>query len=197
MDMDFKPNSHKFNKEQKTAERRKVDKVVGGKVRVKKKSEIRKLADVFVAEDVDSVKEYVGDVIISMIKDTLCDLCGDIPKMIFFGTTSKNRGRYTSDRASYRDYAKRSERAPRGQRSGFALDDVIFDSRGDAEMVLDALDEMMEKYHMVRVADFYDATGETAPFTANDYGWMDIRNAEVVRAYDGYILKLPRPVPIR
>ena len=61
MDMDYKPNSHKYKEEQKNlpAERKKVEKVVTGKVKTKKKSEASKLKDVFISEDVSNVKSYI------------------------------------------------------------------------------------------------------------------------------------------
>jgi hypothetical protein len=42
----------------------------------------------------------------------------------------------------------------------------------------------------------YDMADLTAPFTGNKYGWTDIRGASVERVYDGYIIKLPRAMPI-
>ena len=59
--MDYKPNSNKYKRDQKdtTKERKKVDKVVTGKVKVKKKSEMSKFKDVFIADDVSNVKSYI------------------------------------------------------------------------------------------------------------------------------------------
>ena len=55
---DYKPNSHRFKEEQKkaAAEEKKIEKVVKGKVKTKKRSEISKLSDVFISED---GKEYI------------------------------------------------------------------------------------------------------------------------------------------
>lgn len=49
---------------------------------------------------------------------------------------------------------------------------------------------------MVTVADMYDLAGLTAPFTAQRYGWFNIRTAEVIRGRDGYYLKMPKAMPI-
>jgi hypothetical protein len=49
----------------------------------------------------------------------------------------------------------------------------------------------------VTVADMYDMADLTAPYTANDYGWKSVVNADIVRARDGgWILKLPNARPI-
>ena len=59
-DMNYKPNSHKYKEEQKAAnDEKRAEKVVQGKVKVKKKGEVRKFADVFVAEDAHNVKDYL------------------------------------------------------------------------------------------------------------------------------------------
>ena len=59
------------------------------------------------------------------------------------------------------------------------------------------MDEMMETYGQVRVADMYDLVGITGEYTDNNYGWTNIRNAEVVRVRDGYKIKMPRALPLR
>lgn len=204
MDMDFKPNSHKVHEEQKQKntsdiEKKRVDKVVSGKVKTRKKSEIRKFTDVFLAEDVANVKEYIiDDVVIPLVKKTVCDLFRDIPEMIFYGKRGSGRGSSRADRVSFTDYSRRDYRRGESRsRSGLDYDDLVFETRGEAERVLDAMDELIGSYGMVRVADMYDLAGETSPYTANDYGWLNIRNAEIVRVREGYIIRMPRAVPIK
>ena len=55
---------------------------------------------------------------------------------------------------------------------------------------------MIEEFGMASVLNLYDLIGVTAPFTADKYGWTDIRNATAVRVRDGYLLKLPRVMPL-
>ena len=81
-------------------------------------------------------------------------------------------------------------------RSSYSYDDIILNSRGEAEDVLMRMDELMETYGLVRVADLYDLVGITGNYTDNKYGWTNIRNAEIVRVRDGYMIKMPRAVPI-
>ena len=57
--------------------------------------------------------------------------------------------------------------------------------------------DIMDNYDgVVTVADLYDLADLTQPYTANRYGWTNLRNATTQRVRDGYILKLPRPMPI-
>ena len=197
---EYKSNSHRSKEEkQQLPDRKKVQQVT--KAKVKKKGAVRKFADTFISEDVSSVKDYIiNDFIIPLIQKTICDVFEEIPKTIFYGKSSKGRRSY-SDRVSYRSYSDRDRRyrdreEPRN-RSRFDSDDIVFDSRGEAEKVLSVMDEIMDEYDLVRVSDLYDLAGLSCPYVWNDYGWTNIRNAEVVRVRDGYVIKMPRATNIR
>ena len=58
------------------------------------------------------------------------------------------------------------------------------------------MDELIDTYKLVSVADLKDLVGITGNYTDNRYGWTSIRSAEVVRVRDGYTIKMPRPMPI-
>ena len=66
----------------------------------------------------------------------------------------------------------------------------------EAEEVITKMDELIDTYGMVSVADLYDLVGKTSEYTDNKYGWTNIRTAEVIRVRDGYMLKLPKVTPI-
>lgn len=200
MDLDYKPNSHKFKQEQNAiAEKKKVEKVVQGKVKTKKKGELSKFAKMFVSEDVSDVKSYViFDVLLPTIKKTISDIIVDSVEMILGTGRGKKRG--VSDKISYssyydrRDGDRRHDRTTRASRYDF--EDIILDTRGEAEEVLSKMDELIDTYGIVSVADLYDLVGITGDYTDNKYGWTNIRNAEAVRVRDGYMLKLPKVLPI-
>lgn len=198
---DYKPNSNKYKKEQaELAEERRATKVVQG--RTKKKSEIRKFADNFISEEADNIGTYiVMDVLIPAIKNTILDIITGGAEMLF-GTDRRRRSRSTVDKVSYVNYSDRyreRDRRPSDtvRRSACDFDDIIVNSRGEAEDVFSQLEAMIETYKVARVSDLYDLVGITGPHTANRYGWTNLRNAEAVRLRDGgYLLKLPRAVPI-
>jgi hypothetical protein len=199
--MDYKPNSHRSKEEQKSTEVKKVEKVVKGTVKTKKKSEVRKLTDAFISEDAANVKSYVWlDVIIPTIKKTVVDIVTDSIHMIFLGTTARGKSGSSGTKINYsKFYDPRDDRRytePRVNRNRFDYDDLIFESRGEAEAVLDQMEELIDRYHVVTVADMYDMADMTAPYTSNKYGWSNLRNAEIVRVRDGYIIKLPRAMVI-
>ncbi len=198
---DYKPNSHRFKEEQKAQpeERKKLEKVVTGTVKTKKRSETRKLADVFIAEDASNVKNYIlMDVLVPAIKKAISDIVRDGIDMILYGESggSKRKSRSSSSYVSYSSYSdrrddRRSESSSR-IRGGYNPDDIILESRAEAEDVLMRLDELLDQYGSVSVADLYDLIGKTCEYTDNKYGWTNLRNAEPVRVRDGYLLKLPK-----
>ena len=201
---DFKPNSHRFKEEQKAVERKKVEKVVSGGVKTKKKSEIHKFTDIFLAEDISSVKAFiVSDVLVPAVKKLVTDIVKDgIDTLFYGGTNSRDRVGSNTFRAPYVSYNKMSDRRDERSyasrsRNGYNYDDVILKNRGDAEVVLRQLDDLMEQYRVVRVADLYDLVGIQHNYTDNNYGWTNIRNASIERLRDGdYMIKMPRAIPL-
>ena len=171
---EYKANSHKVREEQKrenkeVVERKKIEPVA--KAKTKKKSEIKKFTDVFIAEDVTSVKNYIiNDVLIPAAKKAISDIVTNGIDMILYGEArGKDRRRDSGSRVSYtkyyerdRDYDRRRER-----RSVYDYDDIILDTRREAEDVLNRMDDLIDAYGMVSVADLYDLVGVTGNYTDN------------------------------
>lgn len=199
-EFEVKPNSHAYRAKQKenAEERKKVEKVVSGSVKTKKKSGVSKVASLFISEDVKDVKEYaVNDVFIPTIKKVIVDLVSDGINILVNGKGATRSRESKIGYRSYSSYSKDDRRPAASVTSRFDYDDLVFSSRGDAELVCDQLDEMIERYGFATVADFYEASNMTAPWTAQKYGWTSIRNAEIVRLRDGgYIIKLPKAMPL-
>jgi hypothetical protein len=101
---------------------------------------------------------------------------------------------------SYRNYYDKQNDArdygASAVRAGFNYDDVVVNSRGEAEDVLTRMDELISAYGLVSVADLYDLVGITGNYTNNKYGWTDIRSAQVVPVRGGFLIKLPRALPL-
>ena len=202
----YKPNSHKYKEDNKAGaeERQKFDKITKGAVVTKKKSEVSKLKDIFVSEDIKSVKSYIFmDVLVPAIKDAIEDIVTNGIRMILRGDTSARRSSSTASKISYRDYydgdRRNNDRFRNETRSvtKYSYDDIILESKGEAEAVLDRMSEIIDIYGMVRVADLYDLVGVTGDYTDNKYGWTNISGAKPVRVRDGrYMLDLPRALPI-
>ena len=197
---DYKPNSYKYKEQQKALTTdKKIEKVVKGTVKTRKRNGVTKLKDVFVNEDAKNVKSYIfSDVLVPAIKKLIYDIVNDGASMLLFGNTSSGRKKTIGSNVSYRQFydSKVEDRRPVSS-SRFDYDDLIFESRGEAEAALSKMDEVIDVYGTVSVADLYDMCELTAPYTSNKYGWSNIQTAEVARLRDrGYVLKLPRALPI-
>lgn len=201
---DYKPNSYKSKEAPKQTSEKRLQKVVSGTTRTKKKSSTHKLADIFIAKDVSDVKSYVVmDVIIPAIKDLVYDIVTNGVDMILFnGERRSGKKRNSASKISYGSYYRSSEdRDRRDSRrtthNGFDYDDIIFDNRGDAVAVLTAMEDVIDQFGVASVGDLYDlAEISTNNYAINKYGWSDLRSAQVVRVRDGYMLKLPRALPL-
>lgn len=198
---DYKANSHRVKEEQKSKEVVKKDIQPVAKAKTKKKSEVKKFADVFIAEDITSVKDYiVNDVLIPAAKKAISDIITNGIDMILYGEAKgRDRRRDGGSRVSYTKYYERDRDRDydrtRTRRSVYDYDDIILDTRGEAEDVLNRMDDLIDAYGMVSVADLYDLVGISGNYTDNKYGWTNLRNAEVRRTRDGYLLKLPKALP--
>lgn len=201
---EYKPNSHKAKEEptstQPTAKR--VDGVIVGSASRKKRSDIKKFADVFIQEDVGNVRSYILlEVLVPAVKKALSDIVKDGVDMILYGETNRARKNGNPSRINYRGYYERDsdrrDRPSSRSREPLDYDEIVLDSRGDAEAVLDAMNDIISQYGIVSVSDLYDlANLDHPPYTMNKYGWTNITGAKAVRVRDGYALKLPRAIPI-
>lgn len=206
---DLKPNSHNYNREVLIDEDRKVEKVVTAPVTRKRKSLGRKFVDIFLSEDVGDVKTYLlYDVLVPAIKENIADMVNSAIGMLFFGEARRGGGgrRATNtSRVNYGGYFNggddRRDRMPRSYRneapSRARTDDIIINSRADAEQVLDEMLELLDVYKQVTVADYYDMLDISSEFTDHKYGWTDLRGVKIVPVRGGgYRLDLPREAPL-
>ena len=192
---EYKSNSNRA-REQEAPPERKIEKVVTGDVKQRKKNGLSRAADTFLPGDVNSVKSYIlMDVLVPSIKRAISDIvCNGINMLL--GEPNRGRNGSAGAKVSYRSYYQdRDERRdyarPRAQ-AQYSYDDIIFDNRGDAEAVLERMEELLERFDVVSVADLFDMAGISCNYTDNKYGWTDLRSAHVERVRDGYVISLPR-----
>lgn len=174
--------------------------MVTGAAKTKKKSEARRFLNIFAPDDAENVKSSIlSDVIVPGVKAAIADVIS----IVLFGDTGRIGSRKSGgSRIAYQKYYddRRDDRREYGRPRaavGFEYDDIIFETRGDADLVLDQLESAIAKYEVASVADLYDLAGVTCRnYTANRYGWSDIQSAKVVRTSEGYVIRLPRAVQI-
>lgn len=200
---EYKSNSYKSKNKlaANTTEKKELKKVVSGVAKTKKKSTLTKFTEVFIPEDVDNVKDYIlFDVMIPAAKKLISD---SIDALLYGGNSRRSKGGIAG-RISYIDYNKASTRdrdrdryyRDDNRRGTHSSTDIVLESRGDAEAVIMAMDELIEAYGIVSIADFNELVGVSGQYTDNNYGWSDIRSAKVVPVRDGYIIKMPKAMLI-
>lgn len=194
-DREYTPNSHKYKEEQKAAADRKIEKVVTGTVKTKKKL----AGKIFGAQDMGDVRDYlIDDVAIPGVKNLILDfIIGGATKLL--GGKSRYSRSSGGSKISYRDYYESGSdrRATTSGNSGrFDFEDIIYPTRMDAERVRDQMDDVIAKYGFVTVGDMYDMAGLPQPFTGQKYGWTSIVNSRIESVRDGYIINLPKMGPL-
>lgn len=198
----YQSNSHK-TKEQEQLPEKKVEKVITGTAKARKKSELRKFTDVFVQEDMQSIKSYIlVDVLVPAVKKAISDIVTNGIDMLLYGESGRTRETKKTNvsKVSYRSYydspAERPGAHKINDRMGYNHDDIFLENRGEAEDVLSCMEDIIERYGMASVQDLYDLVGMTGKYTDNKYGWTNVRNATVVRVKDGYLIKMPKALPL-
>lgn len=210
---EFKPNSRKYHLEQEQSENsqvpeKKVEKVIQGSGTKQKRGIGKRFIDIFIDENVSDVKTYLFyDVLVPAIKENFADLVNSAVNLLLFGEVARRPARRqggngTGSKINYGGYFnsnQRPERLPRYERSRVAhnFDDVYFNTRGEAELVLDGMMDILSDYKQVTVADFYDLAGVSTEFTDNKYGWTDLRGTSIKGSPSrGYWIELPKCVAL-
>lgn len=77
------------------------------------------------------------------------------------------------------------------ERASKAQFDVVFETRKEAEQVLELLRDIIYTYDLATCADYYDLVGLQPDYKDNRHGWTDLKDAVVKRVSRGYIIDLP------
>ena len=184
----------------KVEEKKHISKVVTGKVSIKKKSEGRKILEkIFPSAGSDLKTTLMDDVIFPMLKNGLLEAVGRIlwpngdgpvRSSSFGGGTRINYSGFSKPQA-------RQHYIPAGSTVGFDYDRIAFETRGDAEAVLMALDENIDAYGFATVGAFYEAAGVTTNNAqVEKFCWRSIGDAKVAQVGGGWIIRMPRPMPL-
>lgn len=187
---------------------------------IKKKSIGRQFLSSLITSDIEIIGEHLGDIFIGAIQDTAIDVGCTFITMLFGGGSNRNpsarrwnssysgwnnqsRTNYgtiyrTSDTGIFKGSERKSYEEPTSgpwyRRSSMDYMDIPFDTRPDAEKVLDAMRDILDQYPSVSVADFYDLVGYNYGnnYTCNNYGWTDLSNVTVTWSRGAWYIALPR-----
>lgn len=187
--------------------KKKIKRIVHGKLLRKKKSAGSSFIKTFFGEDTKSVAQYIlWDVLIPAAKNTIQEMVASGIEMLLFGEQGSGRRRerdrdrgHTNYGKYYRSGGVRDERETRHYAkpsNRYDFDEIIFENGKEASDVLNALEDLIEHYDVASVADFYELAGVEAQWTDEKWGWENLSRAHCVRVRHGYVIDLPRPVEL-
>lgn len=199
---DYIPKSSLDQQKENIEKREKLEPVVSSPTKTKKQTTWDKVKEEFVNGDGKSVGDYLLlDVLVPAIKQTIQAMINNGVDMILYGDSNygRNRNSYQPGRTSYRQYydQPRNNYSRPKIGSDYNYDEIVFGSRGDAELVLYYMRESIAKYRVVRVADYLEWSNRDSNFTDNNYGWTNLDYVQIRTTRDGgYYLDLPRPMAL-
>lgn len=190
--------------------REKKASVVSTPAKEKRKSLWQEIKEEFIAEDGRTVRDYIAkDVVVPLLKGMVQSVVNNAVDMFLYGGGSVGHGKttysgYKPSTPSYRPYIdQRQSNNNQGYYSrprtnyGYDYTEIVFESRADAEAVLYSMYDLLNRYPVVRVADYLEFSGRDSSYTDNNYGWTSLDNIQIRRSRDGgYYLELPKPMAI-
>lgn len=214
--MEFPGNSQNVTGEKKkpalTDEKKRevIEKVISGEVVQRKKTILRRFKETFLGGDGKSVVRYISaEVLLPAMKNLFVDAVDQGAKRMVYGDTAPRRRIDVSGgpRVSYNRPVERYSRhgamlpdqpprgaPPAGRRQD--VNDVILVSRDEAELVLERLQDIIDKYDVASVADFYDLVGLPTNYIDNKWGWSNLHYVDIRQVREGYLIALPSVEPI-
>lgn len=172
--------------------------------RLKPAKKRTRLSEVFTAEDTGSVASFVFTrLVIPRLQVLAVDTINAVARAIFLGERTsepsrKKPGGYTSYQGYYEGNKAKPKLSSSKKTSGsYQFQEVIVDSYGDAQLILDKLDEILESQGYVTVSDLYEAADLPCPFTGNYYGWDNISAARITTDSDGYLIEMPQATALK
>lgn len=98
-----------------------------------------------------------------------------------------------------RDYDRRERRSHRDRdRDRLTWEDIVYDSRGEAERAIEDMKDIIDRYGKAYVIDLCEVSSVTSDnYMDSRYGWYDFDDARSKPTYDGYRIVVHRPEPIK
>lgn len=193
--MDYISNSNKSREAKKPVE--KTPNVPVAKGTVQKKTGIQKFTEVFIQEDLHTVRDYIWrDVLVPSIKSSIDTMLKGSIDILLYGEVKPRSSNTRTGSTGSMAYWKRYDEEPKKANKRVEINDIAYSSRSEAENVLATMDECIDKYEKVSIADFYEFSDVSVAgdHTLNNYGWTNLKDAKVMAISGGsFIIKLPKP----
>jgi hypothetical protein len=207
--VDYQSNSKKAKQGEQKPEKD-IQPVVTGQVIVQKRSLGRKFRDLFIEADIKSVMRYVvSDVLLPAARNTIVDASTKgIERMMYGESAIRRRNWGTGPRiTTYNSPINRGYRdgvpprnappvtpGPRTLRN--ARDDFILSSREEGELLIERMQDILDTYEVVSVADLNALVGFPTSHIDNKWGWHQLGDVQVRQVREGFLVDLPQAEPI-
>lgn len=183
--------------------------VVEAPVIHKKPTFIQKMKDVFVGGEFKTVAASItAEVLLPAIRDTIVNVTTKgVERMIYGNNPPPNRplsGLGSTSRILYNNPGGRYSPRPQGFMPGEsrhvrpqgAMGDYILDSSADAEAVLAQMQDIIDTWQCVSLADFHALLDLPSSYTDQNWGWTSLRFFDIQQTRDGWLLRLPNYEPL-
>lgn len=185
-------------------EEKKVEQVTSSPAIRRKKGLGKQFKGIFFGGDAKSALSYmVNSVLIPAAKEALAEAGEQGIRQLIFGQNQRQRNAPPSGAGgyvSYNRYAMNQQQrsrtiSPRG-RARHDFDEIILETRQEAEDAIDRLFDLVGQYGSATVSDLYELVGIQSTHADQKWGWEELRGAGVSRVRGGYLLDLPDPEPL-
>lgn len=205
---EYPPN--KFGSKETPREDKKIERVTNTQPIRRKKSLGRKFKELFFGGDARTTGQFlIYNVLIPAWKDMIIETGREGIEKLVRGESYRRRSSPQAGPRGYVSYNRystgpmgpdtRSEpprsMSPRA-RARHDFDEIVLNTRAEAEEVIERMFDIVSRYESVTVADLYELVGVRATHVDNKWGWTDLRGAGVTRVKDGYLLELPDLQPL-
>lgn len=209
---DRSPEKKNYEKTGDSEDRPKLEKIVVGEVKTRKKSFGRRLAaNVFHG---NGVLAYIGkEVLLPAVQNLLVDAATEGIGRLVKGDDYDSRanryrggGSYRGSSGSYTDYSSRATHSvsvPRGpvsrpnayHRGSNNAEEIVVETRAEADLFCDQMDITLGRYGSVTMANMNELLDKTSLYTDYKWGWTDLRGMgyERLSGNRGYAITMPPP----
>jgi hypothetical protein len=200
--MDYQGNTNKDKEADKKPDKQ-IEKVVTVEVIQKPKPLGRKFKETFFGGDFKMSMRYVaGDVLLPALRNLIVDMTTKGMERIVFGESSyRRRPTEYRPRVQYnnpihrmrdpRELGRLPDQPPRYRNTRYEIKDIVIADRGEAELVVERLIDIIDKYEVASLADLYDLLGLATSHVDNKWGWTYLNNVEIRQIREGYLIDLP------
>lgn len=200
--INYAANSHK-SKAAAGPEGPHVERITTSDVTIKSEGILKKIRSVFFGGEFKSASLFVAsNVVFPGLRDMLYEAGINGWKRMVYGERYSPHTPESNTKVQYNNPL--APRAPVGvmlpgqpphvtpsRVNSYEANAVIIANKEEAEMILDALVNTVEKYGYARLSDFYEMVGLPVSPIQHKWGWKALGHSNVIPVQGGYSLALP------